>query len=340
MVNTFIYLIFFVYLRDTKFLKKRYIIQFVIFLFLILWIFLICLSRIVVGVHSIDQVIYGSLLGFIMLLFFTQVFKLHKMPISYFKNYYKKKSYITTLLSIFIIIIAASFINRFIISKYIDVDINKYNSIIDILCGEKYPFYKRFNDDSLNGSLLIIYILGGYLGKIIFWYLIDHYYKKDSINSNNEIKDDAFEIPKSNKANEIEFDSIKVNNEINGSVNDSENDDSSFKEDQKDYQYEKIMIDELINEWYDSRKLFSSLPNIILTLIIIIICCSPLSLYLLMPNDASKIKVFILKISVPLFSSIFLFYGFGFYLIIRLTCGPKEILLEQLNKKKNIKIFQ
>ena len=338
-VNTFLYLILFVYLRDTNILKNRYIIQAVILLFLILWIFLICLSRIVVGVHSIDQVIYGASLGFIIFLFFTVVFKLHKMPISYYKNFYNKKPYIITSLFIIIIIIAASFINRFILSKHIDIDLIKYNLIIDALCGEKYPYYKRFNDDCLYGSLFIIYILGGYLGQMIFWYLIDHNYKKDS---NNSKREDAFEFPKSDKNNEIEFDAIKVNDEDNGSVNDSENDDSSYKGEQKDYEYEKRMIDELINIWYNNRKLFSSAPNMLLTLIIIIICCSPISLYLIIPNDTSRIKLFIFKIAVPFFSSLFFFYGFGFYFIIRLTCGPKEILLEQLNKfqKKNTKIFQ
>ena len=337
MANTFLYLILFVYLRDTNILKKRYIIQAVTFLFLILWIFLICLSRIVVGVHSIDQVIYGACLGFIMFLFFTVVFKLHKMPIIYYKNFFNKKPYIITLLFIIIIIIAASFINRFILSKRIDIDFIKYNNIIDTLCGEKYPYYKRFNDDSLYGSLFIIYMLGGYLGQMIFWYLIDHNYKKDR---NNAIKEDAFKIPNSDNNNEIEFDAIQVNDWDNRSVNDSEN--SSYKGEQEDYEYEKRMIDELINEWYDSRKLFSSAPNIFLILIIIIICGSPLSLYLIIPNDASKIKLFVFKIAVPFFSSLFFFYGFGLYFIIRLTCGPKEILLEQLNKseKKSTKIFQ
>ena len=337
MVNTFLYLILFVYLRDTNILKKRYIIQAVTLLFVILWIFLICLSRIIVGVHSIDQVIYGAFLGFIMFLFFIVVFKLHKMPIIYYKNFFNKKPYIITLLFIIIIIIAASFINIFILSKRIDIDFIKYNKIIDTLCGEKYPYYKRFNDESLYGSLLIIYMLGGYLGQIIFWYLIDHNYKKDN---NNAIKEDAFKIPNSDNNNEIEFDAIQVNDGDNRSVNDSEN--SSYKGEQEDYEYEKRMIDELINEWYDSRKLFSSAPNIFLTLIIIIICCSPLSLYLIIPNDTSKIKLFIFKITVPFFSSLFFFYGFGLYFIIRLTCGPKEILLEKLNKseKKSTKIFQ
>ena len=117
-----------------------------------------------------------------------------------------------------------AFINRFIISKQIDIDINKFNSILDKLCGEGYPFYKRFNDDSLYGSLISLYFLGGYLRQMLFWYLIDNYYKKDNINNN--IKD-QFDIPKSNKNNGIEFDIIKTCDEENGSINESENDDNS-----------------------------------------------------------------------------------------------------------------
>ena len=68
-------------------------------------------------------------------------------------------------------------------------------------------------------------------------------------------------------------------------------------------------------------------------------CGCSISLYPLIPNNMSEINILIFKIAIPLFISIFLFYGFGFYYIIRLTCGSRETL-KKLNGKKNFQIIR
>ena len=51
-------------------------------------------SRIVLGVHSLDQVLYGSFLGIFAFLIFAFMFKIYDMPLNHYLKFYKVKKYI------------------------------------------------------------------------------------------------------------------------------------------------------------------------------------------------------------------------------------------------------
>ena len=250
--------------------------------------------------------------------------------------------HLITILFFIIIIIAIIFINQFIISKNINIDFVQYNTIINALCKKDVPEYKRFNYDVIFGSLLIFSILGGYLGQIFFWYLIDKLYKNKDININ---KKDVFDFSESIKKNNgIEFKDLGIDDEENSSigVNNKENEDSNTENDNvKNYEEENLLIDELINNWPENRKLFSSITNILATLLIVVLCHAG-SIFIPSEPDMNDIILSQIMISFKNFSSSFLFNSAGLYLIITITCGPYETLLEKLNKSKNkkIKIFK
>ena len=338
MVNTYLYLSLFVYIKEINILQGKYIFQGFILIFFIVWIFSIIFSRIILGMHSLNQVIYGTSLGLIFFLFFIQVFKLHKMPISYYKKFFKKTSYISYIFLIILLLSILSIINKFAFNN--NINLEKYNDILNKLCGSDYPNYRRFNNDGLFGSLIIFSILGMYLGQILFWYLIDNKYKRSnnnyknidgSINNKNNIKNEN-----NSSLNDIEFDDIS-NNEYDEdtsiNVKNKDNDNEKNMEGLNN-NYENRIIDELINDWADYRAyLFYPIKNIFIIILVIFVSLSPGLLLIIVTKNINLAFLFIFKFGIPFFSILFLLYSFGFFYIIKLSCGKKELLLKNLKFK-------
>ena len=308
----------FIYLSQTKLLYKRYIIQTILFLILLIWIILIILSRLILGIHSINQVIYGSTLGLIVVLLISVVFKLHQMPVIYYKKLFKEKIYISIIFSLILFLSIFSIISNFAFDN--KSQIKKYEKILNEKC-QDLPEYRKFNLDGLFGSFIIFGLLGMYSGQILFWYLIDNNYK-----SNKKRK-------KINKKN-ADRNNSSVNEDIIGDTeeeeeNDIDNDDTDDENNRR--------IDELINNWNENRVLlFSTCGRVIKIIFVIISCSIPLLLLILIPHNGNMVVVFIFKFGIPFFSFTFLLYGFGFYHIINISCGPKKILLKQINKEDDI----
>ena len=149
---------------------------------------------------------------------------------------------------LFAVLISITLMNIFLFNQ--DFQKDKYNSIIDKLCGENYPEYRRFNFDGLFGSFVVFAMLGMYIGQILFWYLIENKYKV-----NNEI--DNIESLQNNYINSEIKDNINNNNNkpdlnyIINCINKKENiNDNS--------------IDDLLNHWNKNRILLrKSFKNII-----------------------------------------------------------------------------
>ena len=322
--NTYLYLMLFVYLSQTKLLYKRYIIQTILFLLLLVWIILIILSRLILGIHSINQVIYGSTLGLTIVLLISVVFKLQQMPVIYYKKLFKKKIYIIIIYSLILFLSIFSIISNFAFDN--KSKIKKYEKVLNEKC-QDLPEYRKFNLDGLFGSFIIFSLLGMYSGQIVFWYLIDNNYK-------------SHKKRKKIKSKNLDHNNSSVNEDIIGDTeeeeengpNNSDNDDIDDTDNENNRR-----IDELINNWNENRVLlFSSCGRVIKIIFVIILCCIPLLLLILFPHNNNMVVVFIFKFGIPFFSLTFLLYGFGFYHIINISCGPRKILLKQINKEDNI----
>ena len=89
--TSFLYLSLFFYYTQAKVTRDKYKILIIILLFCLFWIVMILLSRIILGMHSVNQVIYGTSLGLIISSFIFIVFKIHQLPVSIYKKFFREK---------------------------------------------------------------------------------------------------------------------------------------------------------------------------------------------------------------------------------------------------------
>jgi len=154
-------------------------------IFTIIFIFIIMISRIYRGVHSIDQIIYGGLLGlgfYYLMFFIVDIYKLK--PKEFFEKIDKDK-YI--FISIFCFLIILIFPFYFIFNKY-DDKIDSYNKILNEKC--KIEEYLKYYNNGVVGCLLVIILLAIYLGLIFLKKkceknIIDYEYKLLNLNKSN-----------------------------------------------------------------------------------------------------------------------------------------------------------
>ena len=315
MVTTYLYLTLFIYLNELQYFKNNKKAQIIALAIILFWIFSIIYSRIFLGVHSINQIIFGTTLGLIVFCFEIIVFKLNQMPISFYKKLFKEKKYIINISSVLLFISLLTILNKFIFKD--DNKKDTYDGVINNKCGDNYPKYRRFNNDGLFGSFIIFSLMGMYFGQIYFWYLIDNKYKKDNNIIENNILNKSL----------ISLD-LSLSEE-----NESINNQNEENEEKKEILEKNEQLDELINNWNQNRILmFGSLTNILKIILVIIICASPTLLFIIIPKGVNLFCIFVFKVGIPFFSSLFLLYSYGFYYIIKFSCGHKEILIQRLNQ--------
>ena len=313
--TSFLYLSIFFYYTQAKVTRDKYKILIIILLFCLFWIVMILLSRIILGMHSVNQVIYGTSLGLIISSFILIVFKIHQLPVSIYKKFFREKKYIYIILSILCVFIIITIANVFIFNKGFDYD--KYNDILDKLCEKKVPKYRRFNLDGLFGSITILALLGMYLGQIVFWYLIENKYKFNEVNYMNNIK----------QIQEMNINDIKFSNDNKNSKNEIIN-----KNKIENDNLSQDSIDDLINHWNTNRIFIFDFKNILKLIAVLIICLLPAILFIAIKNDSDIIIIFIFKLGIPMLLVPFLIYSFGFYFLIKISCGAKETLLKRLQE--------
>jgi hypothetical protein len=152
---------------------------------------LIILSRIILAAHSINQVLYGALLGIGVYAILIHIIQYHKYSSIQFYQHIKKKRIkkIYYIFHIFLLIIS---ILIYLFTENKDhTDINKtiFNGI---RCDIK-PYYKRYKNGGLFQALAIMGIIGAQFGVDILFILLkkNNYMINYSIiewNKNNKIK--------------------------------------------------------------------------------------------------------------------------------------------------------
>ena len=149
--------------------KNNFIYKLIIYLVSVFLSGLIAFSRLALGVHSLDQVLFGSAIGIWLFAVFAYVFKAYDMPLSYYLRFFKDKKYffffLFTLLVLFVVpIILYNYTN-------IEDDFKNYGLIMKKKCRDKEEF-EFYSNNSMAESLVILLILGIFLGQYLFWYLI------------------------------------------------------------------------------------------------------------------------------------------------------------------------
>ena len=143
-----------------KYFKKKNNIKIFFFFFTLIFIFLIMISRLYNGTHSINQIIYGFLLG--LSIYFLMFFIINGYlwnPKSFFEKIEKGKIF---MIPLFIFLIAFILPFYFIFNAD-ENDINDYNIILNSVC-PNVKNYAKFNNNGMLGCLLILIVFGMYLG--------------------------------------------------------------------------------------------------------------------------------------------------------------------------------
>ena len=166
--------------------QKGKILRIVIFGFLIILAFLVIISRTLLSAHSINQIIYGSLLGIGIYFFEIYIISYHTYSSEEFIKHIINKNVVI----IYSIIYAVLIILLLII--YFSIDNDKYikNLVYNkIFNGERCDRKRKFQllkNDGFTQSLAITSIVGAHLGIILLLYVLKKLkYKIDFINEFN-----------------------------------------------------------------------------------------------------------------------------------------------------------
>ena len=186
LISFYFYLSFCYYLCQIHKIKNNIYLRVCIYIIALLISSLTAFSRLTLGVHSLDQVLFGSFLGIFAFLIIAFMFKIYDMPLNHYLKFYKIKNYIIT----FVITNILLLIFPFIIYSFIDVekDKKKYESVMNKYC-PNIEEYQLYSHNCLAESLIILLILGIYCGQFIFWYLISKTNNKlieDNSNKNDD----------------------------------------------------------------------------------------------------------------------------------------------------------
>ena len=192
LIAFYFYLSFAYYLCKNNFMKYNKSIKIGIYITAFILSVLTAFSRLVLGVHSLDQVIYGSFLGIFAFHIFAFVFRIYDMPLNHYLKLYRNKRYINVFILSNIIMVIFPFI------LYAFIDIKKDKAKFDLAIDKKCPGieeYKLYSKNCLAESLIILLFGGIYLGQFVFWFLID---KKK-----NQLIEENRENPNFNKNDEL-----------------------------------------------------------------------------------------------------------------------------------------
>ena len=161
--------------------KKGYIYKIILYVFFIIIILLIMISRILLGAHSINQVIYGGMLGLGLYYFIFFILKYHTYTNRQFFKMIIEKS---TLLIYTIIHTSLIIIGIIIYSLRKDNKLADYvrENIFNGKRCKKKDEYHLFKHDGFFQSLCLFGIIGAYLGLFSLFHFIKKNKKYDGFN--------------------------------------------------------------------------------------------------------------------------------------------------------------
>jgi hypothetical protein len=186
-ISTYVYLSYYYVLSKTKLIKNKKFLKNIFLGFSLLLILLIMISRVYLGLHTINQIVYGALLGLFFFYLDYFIFEIINMDIYYYKKLFKSKKIMKIFIIIILISLSLLLLVYFIFNKN---KIKKYNSFLDDIpkC-KKLKDYRRLNKEGLFANLLIFFLIGMYFGQMFFWKMIEKKYfeeiNKININNNN-----------------------------------------------------------------------------------------------------------------------------------------------------------
>ena len=266
--STFTYLGVFQLLSQTQIVSKHTWLKMTLFVFCVLMIIGIVLSRVILGMHSLNQVFYGCSLGLAVYYLQFHILYMQNMKIeSFTKLFTSMKNLIISTVIFFISFLVLLLSYLLIDYTAVTKDYSDDKSILFTKCPqyETEKIYRKFENDGFFGGLTLFCLMGAYYGQYFLWYRIHSVYGDNR--------------------------------------------------------------DELVNKWvYNREGVYTSFISILKVIGIIILCALPMSIYLI--SSTNLTIIFIFKVSIPFFITLFLLYGPGLYLMISLGLCNMKIFLK------------
>ena len=183
LVTAFIYLALFHYLIKLKYINENKLLKILFGILFSILSILVFLSRFILGLHSLNQIIFGALIGIWSFIFIYIIFKFDNLTIISYRALFQNKKYIfiITLSLLFLLLIPFYCANKFN-RKHLYPNLNEK---LNYNCAQVKP-YKRFNNEGIYGCLIIFSLIGFYYGQIIFWIIFDKYYKNNLNKTSND----------------------------------------------------------------------------------------------------------------------------------------------------------
>jgi len=171
---------------ENKFFKNNFFLKVTLLFFFLIIAVMVILSRLVLAAHSINQVLYGALLGIAVYLVHFYLYEMHKKNAKdFFEIFlsYKNKIIFAIFYSSLIVI---GMLFYLLIDNHRVIDEFKASKIYkDILKEHDIDDYKKFNEDGLYNALGISALIGSHLGLIIICKYIERNFLLDKIESIN-----------------------------------------------------------------------------------------------------------------------------------------------------------
>ena len=265
-ISTFTYLGVYKLLSQTKIVSKNIWVEMTLFVFCVLMIIGIVLSRVILGMHSLDQVFYGCSLGLAVYFLLFHILYMQNMKVETFTKLFTSVQNLIIITVIFFISLLSLLLSYLLIDFTAVTD--KYKESLSTSCPQYFDDkqYRIFQNDGFFGGLTLFCLMGAYYGQYFLWYKMHSQYGENR--------------------------------------------------------------DELINKWvYNREGVYKSGINIFKVIGILIVCALPMAIYFLI-SSTNLAVIFIFKVSLPFFVTLFLLYGPGLYLMISFgLCNMKFFLI-------------
>lgn len=141
--------------------KYKKLIKTCVFVIIVIFIFLVGFSRIILGVHSINQVIYGFILGYLSFYFIYKIWIPDLNNYDQLLSHISDKAFFIKSIAVVLFVLFSSLLVYYIDEN--DYYASKFNNKINSLCPD-IPNYKRLYNESLLAILLSTSTIGAILG--------------------------------------------------------------------------------------------------------------------------------------------------------------------------------
>lgn len=174
-----VYLAFWHIITDYKVFKDRWYLRVFILILFLLLIIAILLSRVFLGVHSVNQILYGGSLGFAIYYFHFHIVSGHQVNAKDFFEFFRNKQWILIFTLKYVLFVSLSLLIYYLVEH----DTSTYQETLSALCPDLKP-YRRFNDDGFYNSLTLFVLIGCHYGLIFLSYMTYEKYpnKEEEIN--------------------------------------------------------------------------------------------------------------------------------------------------------------